>query len=35
MNLKAFSDPRVLRRFVILMAIATFAMFSFWAVFKS
>lgn len=35
MNLKAFSDPRVLRRFVILMAIATFAMFSFWAVLKS
>ncbi len=34
MNLKAFSDPRVLRRFVILMAIATFAMFSFWAALK-
>jgi tetratricopeptide (TPR) repeat protein len=33
-NLKAFSNPRVLRRFVILMAIATFAMFSFWAVLK-
>ncbi|MFQ5618387.1 MAG: tetratricopeptide repeat protein, partial [Rhodospirillales bacterium] len=32
MNLKAFSDPRVLRRFVILMGIATFVMFSFWAV---
>ena len=35
MNLKGFSDPRVLRRFIILMAIATFAMFSFWAVLKS
>ncbi len=35
MNLKAFSDPRVLRRFIILMGIATFAMFTFWAVVKS
>jgi len=33
-NLKAFSDPKVLRRFVILMGIATFAMFSFWAALK-
>ncbi len=32
MNLKDFSDPRVLRRFIILMAILTFGGFSFWAV---
>jgi len=30
-----FSDPKVTRRFVILMAIATFAMFSVWAVVRS
>ena len=35
MNLKAFSNPRVLRRFVILMGVATFVMFTFWAVLKS
>ncbi len=35
MNLKAFSHPRVIRRFIILMGIATFGMFTFWAVFKS
>ncbi len=35
MTLKAFSNPRVLRRFIILMGVATFAMFSFWAVLKS
>jgi len=34
-NLKAFSDPRVLRRFVILMGIATFVAFTFWAVLKN
>lgn len=32
MNLKPFTTPRVLRRFVILMGIATFVMFTFWAV---
>ena len=35
MNLKLFSNPRVIRRFVILMCIATFAMFTFWAVLNS
>ncbi len=30
-----FSNPKVTRRFIILMAIATFAMFSFWAIVKS
>ncbi len=35
MNLKAFSNPRVLRRFIILMGVATFAMFTVWAVLKS
>ena len=30
-----FSDPKVTRRFVILMAIATFVMFSIWAVVRS
>ena len=30
-----FSDPKVTRRFIIMMAIATFAMFSVWAVIKS
>ncbi len=35
MNLKAFSNPKVLRRFVILMGVATFVMFTFWAVLKS
>jgi tetratricopeptide (TPR) repeat protein len=35
MNLKMFTNRRVLRRFVILMALATFGMFSFWAVLKS
>ena len=35
MNLKAFSNPRVLRRFIILMGVATFVMFTFWAVLKS
>ena len=32
MSLKGFTDPRVLRRFVILMAILTFGGFTFWAV---
>ncbi len=32
MSLKEFTDPRVLRRFVILMAILTFGGFTFWAV---
>lgn len=31
-NLKSFTDPRVLRRFIILMAILTFGGFTFWAV---
>ena len=35
MNLKLFTNPRVLRRFIILMAVATFGLFSFWAVLKS
>ncbi len=35
MNLKTFSNPRVIRRFIILMGVATFAMFTFWAVLKS
>ncbi len=35
MNIKGFSDPKVLRRFVILLGVATFVMFSFWAVFRS
>jgi tetratricopeptide (TPR) repeat protein len=35
LNLKAFSNPRVIRRFIILMGVATFGMFTFWAVFKS
>ncbi len=35
MNRKLFSNPRVVRRFVILMGIATFVMFSFWAVLNS
>lgn len=30
-----FSNPRVTRRFVILMAVATFFMFTFWAVLKN
>ncbi len=32
MNLKMFSHPRVIRRFIILMAILTFGGFTFWAV---
>ncbi len=32
MNLKGFTDPKVLRRFIILMAILTFGGFTFWAV---
>ncbi len=35
MNLRALSNPRVLRRFIILMGVATFVMFTFWAVLKS
>lgn len=35
MNLKIFANPKVLRRFIILMALATFAMFTFWAVVKN
>ena len=35
MNLKALSNPKVLRRFIILMGVATFAMFTFWAVLRS
>ena len=35
MNLKVFSNPKVLRRFIILMGVATFVMFTFWAVLKS
>ena len=35
MNLKMFASPRVLRRFVILLALATFVMFTFWAVVRS
>ena len=35
MNLKGFSNPKVLRRFIILLGIATFVMFSFWAVFRN
>ena len=32
MNLKDFTEPRVLRRFIILMGILTFGGFTFWAV---
>ncbi len=32
---KMFVSPRVLRRFIILLALATFVMFSFWAVIRS
>ena len=32
MNLKGYTDPRVLRRFIILMAILTVGGFTFWAV---
>ncbi len=32
MSLKEFTNPRVLRRFVILMAVLTFGGFTFWAV---
>jgi tetratricopeptide (TPR) repeat protein len=35
MNLKLLSNPRILRRFVILMALATFIMFTFWAVVRN
>ena len=35
MNLKTFTNPKVLRRFIILMALATFGMFSFWAVVRN
>ncbi len=35
MNRRMFTNPRVLRRFIILMAVATFGMFTFWAVVKS
>ncbi len=31
---KNFSDPRVIRRLIIIMAIATFGMFTFWTVIK-
>jgi len=34
-NRKDFTDPRVLRRFIILMAVLTFGGFTFWAVFNS
>jgi len=34
-SLNPFSSPQVTRRFIILMAIATFVMFSVWAVVKS
>ncbi|MEE9318753.1 MAG: tetratricopeptide repeat protein [Rhodospirillales bacterium] len=34
MNLKAFTNPRVVRRFIILMAVATFGMVT-WAVLKN
>ncbi len=34
-SLNPFSDPQVTRRFIILMAVATFVMFSIWAVVKS
>lgn len=32
---KGMTDPRVIRRFIILMAFATFGMFSLWAVLKT
>ena len=32
---KKFTSPRVLRRFIILMAVATVGMFSVWAVVKN
>ncbi len=35
MNIKGFRDPKVLRRFIILLGVATFVMFSFWAVFRN
>ncbi len=35
MNLKAFTNPRVVRRFIILMAVATFGMFTFRAVLEN
>ncbi len=31
---KDFTNPRVIRRLIIIMAVATFAMFTFWAVIK-
>lgn len=34
MNAAEFLHPRVLRRFIIIMAVATFAMFTFWAVIR-
>jgi len=34
MNSRDFTNPRVLRRLIIIMAIATFAMFTFWTVIK-
>ncbi|MBC8268824.1 MAG: tetratricopeptide repeat protein [Rhodospirillaceae bacterium] len=34
-SLNPFSNPQVTRRFIVLMAIATFVMFSIWAVVKS
>ncbi len=35
MNLKVLTNPRVLRRFIILMALATFGLFSFWMVLRA
>ena len=35
MSLKKPTNPRVLRRFIILMAVATFVMFTFWAVVRN
>ena len=32
--MSSFTNPRVIRRFIIMMAIATFVMFTFWAVVK-
>ncbi len=35
MSLKKPTNPRVVRRFIILMAVATFVMFTFWAVVRN
>lgn len=35
MNLKLFTNAKVLRRFIILMAVATFLMFTFWALVRN